>query len=134
MMKTIKNKYYIIIGVLLLAIFLGYYKPDITSGLINQMKYYMSTEIRENLNVVETERDSLQKETERYKTLYSRLKKDEKKLIKERNNLQKKYSNLVIELQDIEIRKITVTEPGDINEASKILNDIGYSNTIRFCD
>lgn len=124
-------KYGFLVGIIILFILL--INTNTGKNYVDYIKNNFNGNYEELAKTYEAEKIKYISETETYKVLYQELEKDKRKLIIERDKLKIKSDQLTLELKKVQERKKTLIAPKDIYEASKILNDLGFSNTIMEC-
>lgn len=124
-------KYVFIVSIIFIFILL--INTDSGKNYANYITSAFNKDYTDLTNSLEEERKKFEKQSETYKVLYEDLQNENKLLVSERKQLKVKINNLSVELKNIQEKKNSIDIPKDIYEASKTLNNLGYTNTIRNC-
>ncbi len=133
-MITIIKKFYkwiaLIFGIILISLLIN---TNTGKNYVNYIKDNFTKDYTNIVKTLEEEKNKFEHQSDTYKALYEDLQKDKDKLVKERNTLKVKINSLSVELKTIQEKKKNIQDPKDIYEASKTLNNLGYTNTITDC-
>lgn len=121
------------IGIFLICILLLFTFEWKTSTLSNYLEARFTKDYKEAITKLEKDKESYTKEMVSLNSALSNIRIEKNKLVKDKEGLNLTIIALNDQIIELFIKKEDIKTPGDKNEASKILNSFGYTNTILQC-
>ena len=98
--------------------------------LLDYVQSKLNADIQKELSEAKAARDKYEAQAKDYQKKFEQSSKEKQKLLKDYNKLELSNTKLSLDLKDVREKYREIRKVRDIYEASEILNELGYSNTV----